>query len=352
MFVPATPSRQPRTSASTLPITGGLGSGSWHSSGSAAFVHCVRELGLAQGARILIPAFVCPAVRVAVRKAGLVAVHYDVGDDLRPGDLSAAAEALLHVRFFGVSGPLNRAARDLQVVEDGAHTLPHLWWGDAGSAGAPSFFSLRKLLPVPDGGLLLMGRSQRSLPFPPPTKLRRMSRIRSALRSMASRSNVNPLPVRDLFSRDDEQGEVTLAGISATTLAILAELDMTRVALARRRNYGLLASILVEAGVGVPIPEMLPGAVPQGLPLRHRHADAVVRILRRRGIEAYRWGRYPETVDPGAFPSAYAWSRESIVLPVQQDLPEETIRTVGRETIRAMAEASSGSTAVSGAVRS
>jgi dTDP-4-amino-4,6-dideoxygalactose transaminase len=133
------------------------------SSGTAGLTLVLRALGLPTGDEVLIPAYGCPAVDVAVHAAGLVPIHVDMDPDtycLSPLAAAAAvtprAAALIAVHFAGQPAHRESLARvaernGLAFIED-ACLAPGV---PPGPNGAAVFsFGVRKPVSAGEGGLV------------------------------------------------------------------------------------------------------------------------------------------------------------------------------------------------------
>ena len=135
--------------------------------GRTALLYGLKSCGVPQGAVVLIPAYVCDSVISAVNQAGLKCRFYKVLPNLEPdfADLemkSGGAEMMLIIHYFGFPQSLDKIMsfcrkKGLLLIEDCAHALYSNWKGHGlGSFGTFGVFSLRKTLPLPDGGMLLL----------------------------------------------------------------------------------------------------------------------------------------------------------------------------------------------------
>ncbi|MEQ1920225.1 MAG: DegT/DnrJ/EryC1/StrS family aminotransferase, partial [Elusimicrobiota bacterium] len=150
--------------------------------GRNALVEALRLAGVA-GGRVLLPAFVCRDLLSAVAAAGAEPAFYGVRPDLSPDEDPSRwpdARAVLAVDYFGWPqdlSPFEAYARRTKAVliEDAAHAL---FSRDAGGrllgTRAPlGLLSLRKSLPLPNGGALvasapdLAARLPAQIPFEP-----------------------------------------------------------------------------------------------------------------------------------------------------------------------------------------
>jgi dTDP-4-amino-4,6-dideoxygalactose transaminase len=136
---------------------------------SSALFLSLKALGLAPGARVLIPAFTFAAVPSAVVHAGGEPVLVEVGTNFRVDldDFAAklahdiAAVVISHMR--GHTSDMDAvmalcAGRGIPVIEDAAHSLGTLWRGrKIGTIGAIGCFSFQsfKLMNAGEGGMLI-----------------------------------------------------------------------------------------------------------------------------------------------------------------------------------------------------
>jgi dTDP-4-amino-4,6-dideoxygalactose transaminase len=223
-----------------------------------------------------------------------------------------------------------------------------------GSTGDVAFYSIYKMLPVPNGGVMalngrLAGRAAElgRAEIPPFTST--VSHILSSLlqnivfrggrAGRAVRKGVRRLGKRtvetagiervttgsDHFNPDDAG-----LGMSALSHNVLAAQDMARVVEVRRRNYRYLLRQLRDVAPPL-MPDLPEGVCPLFYPMIVHNKEAVVRKLEAVGIEAIDfWHYFHPSCDPGQFPDA-AWLREHVLeVPCHQDLTPGRMAYVAR----------------------
>ncbi len=335
---------------------------SLHANGRAALAAGLRLLAPIGIRRVWLPAYVCRSVLDPILACGLEPALYDIDARLEPcwaRVAPRAGDAFLLVHYFGLCGPQSDALRfcaqhKVVLIEDCAHGLfdPS---ADAamGGAGAIAIYSLRKTLPVPDGGVLR--RNDPGLPAPPPLGRPPAPSLKRVLVMLAERVvrgvGVDPLAwrarVRALAGTTDpgptpRPGDDR--GPSWLTLRLLETLDWEPRIAARRSAYARTVALLGGSpGVEIPLPELPAGGVPLGLPLRVEDPSRVCMALRAHGVGASQWpgaDGLPD-VDPGAFPGAAEWVERGILLPVHEDLRDRELVAMAR-AVRAVAPASRG----------
>jgi|SRR5208282_2281730 len=276
-----------------------------------------------QGGAIWFPAYICPEFTRAVPADRLR--YYPLEADLspkvdvlqeavRPGDL------LVAVDFFGLPPGENfleytSSHPDILFVEDCAQAIDTGLspWGDW------RLFSPRKLVGVPDGGLLV-ARS---------TKAAAMNLSGSIRYDLAAVELAKPQLAR--FEDEDEshnetwhvlnQAKEKLQSISNRRIgrlawAILGLLDADAIAQKRRRNFKILASRLAAWAF---LRESDPQFVPFGYPVRvppERRAQVQDYLYRRQVFPAVHWANLPSPA--GKFPDEHALASTLLTLPCDQ----------------------------------
>lgn len=209
--------------------------------------------------RLWVPSYFCQEVLATLAEAGLQLQAYADGplDLLEPSRLPLApGDVLMVVNHFAI----RRAPaydfpgrEEIVILEDHSHDLLSSWARQ--SSADYAFGSLRKTLPVPDGGVL-WSPSGRLLPASaPPSEQRELASLRRLAAMVLKDMYLRGAPVdKSLFRRLYQQGENRLtaggaAVMPAWTGAILASLPAERWREARRRNYLELTQALLD-GLG------------------------------------------------------------------------------------------------------
>jgi dTDP-4-amino-4,6-dideoxygalactose transaminase len=316
---------------------------------------------------VLCPAYNCghevePLLRRGVQ-VDFYAVAPDLSIDLQ--DLERRIEkrtrAVLLTHYFGFPQAIDalRALcdeRGLYLIEDCAHALysrgAH---GYLGTQGDVAVFSMRKTIPLPNGGALVVNRPG----IPIPQDLRAPYRTATWLKAgdlckkwlLQHFSSPIQIPIRVLASGftlasmgmhvlkrlgllsalavwdpDDED-----FGFNSTVLdwmmaglgrRIIANADAAMVVERRRRNYSTLLKGMQQSDVCRPVLQSLPqGVCPLFFPLLVCNRDELVATLNRRAIYAAKWW---ETFHPAVpwdtFPTAVFLKHHVVALPVHQFL--------------------------------
>jgi dTDP-4-amino-4,6-dideoxygalactose transaminase len=198
----------------------------YHSSAREGFEAFLRHALDSQNNRVLLPAFIGWSPREGsgvfdpVRRSSAEAHFYTLNEDLTV-DLAALEAALaenhprilLLIHYFGRREPrLNEVARlaakyKAILVEDLAHGLFTAASGIAGRAGPVSLYSLHKMLPVADGGMIEF-RNGDFVPDEADTRPELEHLLASYdLSWLGARRRENFLTIRDKLSALSEHGE-------------------------------------------------------------------------------------------------------------------------------------------------
>lgn len=323
--------------------------------GRQALLAGLRAIGAGPPRRIWMPAYLEDVVAAPVARCGLEMRFYDVTDALGPEEglrLAAPDDLLLVVHYFGLVAPAfmgrdGRPGRAPIIIEDCAHVLPD---ADArvraGSRGDLAFFSLRKQLPVPDGGILVVNSPAVPLPVPGPrARGRRWSDgaklAALALDWAAFRSGRNPIGLKDrIRSGRPSNGHdgVEIEEMSPVTRRMMTAMNLVPRIRRKKANYVALAGRLSGIRrIEVPVPALADGSVPQMLPILVDNPQAVCGALRRMGVEACRWPlRGIRNLPTNEYPMSRRWAGGVVLLPVHESLADRHLDWIARAVARAV----------------
>ena len=308
--------------------------------------------GAASPAPVWIPAYACDTVAVLLEAYGIPYHFYPITRSLTPDwpalerSSIARGDTFVLVHFFGFPLATESArafcrARGCSLIEDVAHGIvSRIVPGGIGTHGVAAVFGLRKLLPVPDGGMLYSAQ----LKFHPPTFEPEASSIaRSVPRMLAQwamqRAGVSrpgAVPVIDkqvLPQQPDHYYHFRyLQNASDWSRKIVAVLDLDAVIAARRRNYQWLVDELRRLS-RFDVPDSLTLADPQAVPMGvYAHCDdseRIINALNRDGVPAAAApALHPAVFRSALWPVENAMYLEAVMLPVHQDLGERELSAI------------------------
>ena len=332
-------------------------------SGRTALFQACPLLGLTPGDVVLCPAYNCGHEIEPFLRQGVSVRFYGVDRNMRVDleDLQSRVDertrAILVTHYFGFPQDRQQIGQiclqhGLRLIEDCAHVLlGHHEAANLGTMGDLAIFSIRKFLPVPDGGALLLNDSPIKRPLslrPPPwrrTWIKTLEQWRNSFlvpssspaHSVANRLvHLLGLPVilarrawpfssespRGSNGRLDYDSDLLSWGMAATTRRILRIIDLEEVVSRRRENFAFLLESLGDVSGCLPVYTDLPDTVcPLAFPLLTPASEEWTHRLREHGISVTRWWDGFHSAVPWAeFPDSVFLKRNLIALPVHQDL--------------------------------
>ena len=313
------------------------------SRGCGALEALLQGFNLLAGQDVLVPSFLCRDV-VEVFEAASVSVtlysidargRFDSAEIARK--ISPRTRAVYVVHYFGFPQQLNHLQRltreaGVELIEDCAHALfgrfEGRWLGEFGDA---SVFSLRKALPLPDGGALVVNGGRMK---PPAAAIRLCATTRAGgLARLLSKAMMFQLQwrLRGSWRTDTRSLSVTAGAprtgqsacaMSAAALRVFKRADVSQITHRRRANFLFYLDRLGPIALYRELPE---GVVPFSFPVLVKKRDAVACELTRRGL-SFNMG-FPEAPVIGSAHvgdtdlSGAKWLAAQVLeLPLHQDL--------------------------------
>jgi hypothetical protein len=331
-----------------------------------AIWHAIKLLGLRPGENVAIPAFQCGTEIDPFIRSGIQIRFYRVDRSLKvdfdsvKSVLDSKTRSLLVVHYFGFPQDMTSIRlfckeNRLLLIEDCAHLLNvPSQEKPLGAFGDVSIFSMRKLLPIPDGGALFVNNQDMPIPKPcmaPPIRpilgmaLVKISRhlgrghskfgriIKTSILDPVLRlsrrikdRDMNPAPAND--SPFVFRMERVDWGMSKLSERLIHTADIASVIFQRRENFShLLARIEASEHID-PLFNDLPKAVcPLAFPVLVKEPQAFDQYLASCGIEIARSYEYFHPNFPKErFPEETFLKEHIRILPVHQELDRASMR--------------------------
>jgi perosamine synthetase len=335
----------------------------------------VKLVAMRPGDSVLVPGYICSAVIEPFQKLGIKVLFYPVDQALAP-DARAIRELLLQkprailiVHYFGFPARAEAVIQEcrengLWIIEDCAHTLPMPDKTVMGHQGDLTMYSLAKLLPVPDGAMVVVNNAD-LVWFESPTRMNRRLVLVNLMWQAANTLEVKlgaSLRTRLRDKRTASKMITTLREPSAPVMKepptangsgpayhrykmspvahwIRGEIDLASVAKRRQENYRWLGAALKCMKGAKPIfGDREPPGAPLGFPILVEDREAVRLKLIAAGVDPRPiWSGLPAQVPIDGFADARFIAAHNIVLPVHQDLTPKALAYVVSALDRAIA---------------
>lgn len=334
-------------------------------SGRAAIALALRDMGIAGGDRVLVPAFHCTSMIEPVIWASAEPVFYRVRNDTSidlddaKRKLSPSARALLVTHYFGFPQDMKPVQdfcnkHNLVLIEDCAHAFFGEHNGQPlGSFGQYAITSAMKFFPIYDGGCLVSRHASLrqirldagGLAFEAKSTVNVLEyaleygRLRAARYLLKAAFALKDVVWRGIKSRRSESnahaigpgasdGEYAFdpkwltARMSGVSRFILRTASRSRIIVRRRQNFSLLLHELSGIPGATPLFPRLPeGVVPYVFPLLVDAPERVFPTLKQQGVPILRFGEYLwRGVDASVCPVAAEFSRRLLQFPCHQEL--------------------------------
>lgn len=243
-------------------------------------------LSAAKVRHLFIPAYVCSAVTEAAEAAGASVTRYAIGNDFAPLDLAPVGEgqAILIVDYFG----LCRSIVERTVTELGAKRIivdsSQAYFAPPAEGSLGTIYSLRKFLPVADGGRVT---SKLELPNSPPDERGTIMRFQANLARVGS----EPEDSRDAYLKSESSlSDISDRAMSRLTEEIASQLDLENIKSRRCNNFDRLANRLGQHNIltfkrGPQIPLCYPMMVSQDGLRQHLIANRIFAPTYWPGVE-------------------------------------------------------------------
>ncbi len=329
-----------------------------YTAGRDAVYFACRGLRLDPDVPVWLPAFHCGVEVQAVLDAGSAVGFYRVRPDLSIDEsdlfrkLDARPGPVLLIHYFGFPQPgilriaRQCAARKIPLIEDCAHALFSKHEGTPVGEFAPiAIYSLRKTLPIYDGGALavqanrILAESGNGFEYPGsfpaagvfaragkdlgrraagPVLTRAYRRIRYGKEAgLEEETRVNTVI---------SERRVYGAGISRLSRRIARAVDPTGIVQSRRFNWSALARMIEASMV---FPNLSEGTCPLFLPIWVKDRARLAAKLANSGVETFIFGEFPHPLLPlNEYPEARCLRDNIFCLPVHHQLRETDLRYI------------------------
>lgn len=326
----------------------------FYHAGGVAMIAALKSLGINNDDRIAVPALICRSLSDRLEKHGYVSVYYDVAKDLIPDGPELVEwaktmnlKAVLLVDYFGFLSKENiDAAKFLRdagfiIIVDRCHSfLGNNVWDESLPIDA-IFYSIRKTLPVYNGGACLMRDQARAAGMIRFSLYDLRYTLSAFLESIVIQLGlVNPYGraitnkrrksySNKVMAESEIIKPIVMPWLSARQLRCPQLLD--DVVNCRRLNYSKLEFAINELGIKPFFPNLPPHVVPQVF-LFYDKTSQIVNRMRDSGVGAFQWPAddlpIEVAMDPSKFPNANELNARLVHLPIHQSINDNHIENM------------------------
>jgi dTDP-4-amino-4,6-dideoxygalactose transaminase len=342
----------------------------WFAGANVAYVHAARTgirkaislLNLRAGDEVLFPAYHCGSELDPLLQAGVQVQLFRVSGtaEIDFADLhtriSSRTKAIYVIHYFGFAQSLSQIvelcrSRGLHLIEDCAlSTFTRVDGQRIGGRGDVAVYNFPKVLPVPDGGALVINNPNLrprvwSLKSSPMVSVWNNA-LRLLVRSMFRHTPNRPFRFRISEAPLSASSRLQMPrsyyfnlamidrGMSLFSGWVMGRTDLTEVILRRRENYSLLLDRISEIPGVKPLLGKLPdGVCPLCLPVVVRQTRKVARKLRACSVPAIAWwsGYHRAPLNWSDFPEACHLKDHVLALPIHQQLDAHAMDFISRK---------------------
>jgi perosamine synthetase len=291
------------------------------------------------GDPVLLPAYLCGEV-VKPFLGRCPVEFYDIGEDLTVDPLefeqrlkATKAKLVLIINYFGFLQPYRLELKEIchkygaLLIEDCAHSL---LTKESGKTGDISIYSLRKHLPLPDGGGLTMAADRQVARIKFHSRIRSntlslLSSLKSLLRLNSTRLSRAGLstPLQTTSCADVQplnNSPRRVLPLSTFAYNGFGNADLGAIYSRCRADYEFWQKTVSAGKVLRPLFRELPvGVCPLGFPIVTEERTSIKEHFAANGIQLKVYWKLPQVV-PFSFKTSHALARQVFTLPTYPDL--------------------------------
>jgi|SRR3972149_383245 len=368
MYIPRYPTLWPKYLFSrrenSFPFPLDQGNIIFYDRGRSALLNAMKILGLIPGDKVLMPSYTCFDAVVPFLKSGIDIEYYKINKDLSidrqdlEQRIANSVKALFFVHYFGFPQDLNyitalKNTYNFYLIEDCAHAfLSNINDVPLGSVGDVCIFSLRKIIPVRNVGILMVrnadiesftsGNNRFSVIF--------KSILSQLLENIKFRTGVKFL-TKNVKKVKNNAESVTFKGdyintcpekgwLSKINRMLLQNLDYTKIKRIRRANFQILSNWVNNRTDIIPLYDSLAdGVSPMAFPVILKNRNMVCEIMNNEGIDVYPWPFLPARIknNYNDYKDTQYLSYNILLLPIHQDLNEGHLSKIYKSLDSALA---------------
>jgi len=281
--------------------------------GRVALYEGLKILQIKETENVLVPDYICNVVLSPMYRMNIKVRFYEVDNALKPvwpsleQRIDKYTKALLIVNYFGFPNDIDIARHlcdkhGIYLIEDNAHSFLSSYNGNPmGSTGDISFFSFRKMVPIPNGAALVVNNRSLSGRLSNPGHLLRNNR---SLRFLAK----SLFGHRDMKETDFEASRVKhiceeynienyFTKFSRCGYLFMNHFNFEYIKEQRRKTYSRWLEYFSDRkkeSIKIVFPFLNSGVTPSSFPVLVEDRGEFISKMWRNGIECFPWPYLPE----------------------------------------------------------
>jgi len=329
---------------------------SFYPLGRDALLYSLMALELKEGDSVIIPAYMCDSTIKPLKDFGFNLVFIDIEknlslsiDKLKKVIKGNQIKALLVVHYFGLTQNFDKVIDtcrefDVKVIEDASHSVLSQFLRDRSDIkGDMEIFSMRKSLPIVDGGALRINSSDCNLTEDSDSLcVSMLGDIKYLILRMLERAatglgiNIYGKFIDSIKNRLRDKSNIKECELNIETCQaswqLRRYLTNEEYLLSVQRkvvgNFNQLSQALQGIGYDLLVESIEDGVVPQAC-IVYDNRGGLVNYLRSSGVGAWQWpgDEMPKEVTEGfrRYPNSFFLNKRLVLLPVHQSMGEKQV---------------------------
>lgn len=307
----------------------------------------LKYLNLSTNDRILVPTYICAEVPKSIKEIGIKVDYYQILKDLTPNfndvqkKITPQTKAILMVHYFGFPQPIKKFQNlckkyHLKLIEDCAHTFGGKHFNKyLGTFGDIAFFSLKKLFPLSDGGILIIPKNN-IISDVPMIKTRSRAVVSLFLDWLIFLTGWLKLNLLRKIKqgKNNESIKYLPLGISHFNHWLWQKYNWQKAGQKRKSNYIYLSKLLSKnSKIKLLFPDLPEQVVPYVLPIITQN-KTIKNLLHKKNVLADTWPTLPDDLSSDKYKTVFRLAKNILCLPIHQGLNKKKLRFIAKIVLK------------------
>tara|TARA_B110000008_G_C16977982_1_gene566920 strand:- start:3266 stop:4384 length:1119 start_codon:yes stop_codon:yes gene_type:complete len=330
-------------------------------SGRKALLAGLTALGLKKGDSILVPAYICESAIRPLQAYGFKLIFVDIDNNLslpinkisKIFKSDSSIMALITVHYYGITSDINELSAlcrkyNVKVVEDASHSfMTQLLRDRSNINGDIEIFSMRKNVPVLDGGALRMNNAENLITKNDIYSVSKISSSKFLILRLIEKLlikigiNIYAPNLESLIKKIRNKSAPEIYSSNFDSYNASKQLSrylgnkeyLSQSQLRIVGNFNKLSNSIQNCGLRLFLKSVEINVIPQACVV-HDDNGGLVDYLRLNGIGAWQWphNELPQEVlnNPDYFPNAILFEKKLVLLPIHKDITDKHIQYINK----------------------